>query len=130
MRLYTVHLRRHGLDPDRDVVLVKEGFCWPSLLFGPLWALWHGLWLVAAGLAAIELVVAAVSTGLALEPFAKTVVAAAVSVGVGFVANDLRRWTLARRNFELVSVVSGDTVDSAVRRFLDGRSAPAADLLA
>ena len=24
MNTYTVHLRRHGLDPERDVVLVKE----------------------------------------------------------------------------------------------------------
>ena len=30
MRLYSVHLRRHGLDPDRDIVLVKEGFSWPA----------------------------------------------------------------------------------------------------
>ncbi|MBI2584926.1 MAG: DUF2628 domain-containing protein, partial [Rhodospirillales bacterium] len=32
MRLYSVHLRRHGLDPDRDLVLVKEGFSWPAFL--------------------------------------------------------------------------------------------------
>lgn len=129
MRLYTVHVRRHGLDPDRDVVLVKEGFSWLAALFGPLWALWHGLWLVAAGLVGLEVVLAAVTSGLALTSPAEMVVAVAVAIGVGFVANDLRRWTLRRRGFDLVSVASGGDGESAVRRFLDGRSGSATDLL-
>ena len=50
MRLYSVHLRRHGLDPDRDSVLGKEGFSWPALLFSFLWALRHRLWLAAVAI--------------------------------------------------------------------------------
>jgi hypothetical protein len=51
MRVYTVHIhpRRRDADGlgDRDVVLVKEGFCWPALFFSVIWAIWKGLWLVA-----------------------------------------------------------------------------------
>ena len=54
MRLYSVHLRRHGLDPDRDIVLVKEGFSWPALLFSFLWALRHQLWLAAQPLSGVD----------------------------------------------------------------------------
>ena len=54
MRIYTVVERsgKPSKDTDRDVVLVKEGFCWPGLLFGPLWALAHRMWGVAVILAA------------------------------------------------------------------------------
>ena len=40
MRVYSVHIRRHGLDYDRDIAVVKEGFSWPALCFGALWALY------------------------------------------------------------------------------------------
>ena len=49
MNVYTVHLRRHGLDPDRDLLVVKEGFSWPAFFLSFLWALWHRLWVPAAG---------------------------------------------------------------------------------
>ena len=55
MRVYTVHLRRHGLMPERDLVLVREGFSWWAFLFTSLWALWHRMWWEALGLFAIVL---------------------------------------------------------------------------
>ena len=33
------HIRHSGLDPDRDVVLVKEGFSWPAFFFSGFWGL-------------------------------------------------------------------------------------------
>ena len=44
MKIYSVHDRPGSLAPDRDVVLVKEGFCWPAFFLTALWALWHRLW--------------------------------------------------------------------------------------
>ena len=35
------------IDPDRGFVRVKIGFSWPAFLFGALWAMTKGLWLVA-----------------------------------------------------------------------------------
>ena len=61
MNTYTVHLRRHGLDPERDVVLVKEGFSWPAFFLSFLWALWHQLWLAAALILAAHI---AISVGI------------------------------------------------------------------
>ena len=128
MRHYTVHLRRHGLDPDSDLVLVKEGFSWPAFLFSVLWALSQRLWLVA-GL--FFLVQVAMSLVLALWT-PDLVSAAAVSTGaaliLAYAANDLRRWTLSRRGFVETGVVAADGRDGAERRFLDGEPALAADL--
>ncbi len=117
LRLYSVHLGRG--DAPEDAVLVKEGFCWPALLFGPFWAFYHRLWLW--GLAWIA---AAAGLGLVQD----TLPAAAACAGLATVAlellfaaeaNDLRRADLARRGWREVEVVGGTDDDTAARRFID-----------
>ena len=116
MRIYTVHYRPAAFDDD--VVLVKEGFCWPACLFTTLWALWHRLWVVALWLAAFTAVIGALGAVLGLNPLADAALSLGAVLIVGHTANDLRRWTLARRGFSDEGVVVGDGEDSALRRFL------------
>lgn len=116
MRIYTVHYRPAAIDDD--VVLVKEGFCWPAFLLAVPWALWHRLWVVALWLAAFMAVIGAAGAVLHLNPVADTALSLGAALIVGFTANDLRRWTLARRGFSDEGVVVGDGEDSALRRFL------------
>lgn len=116
MRIYTVHYRPAAADDD--LVLVKEGFCWPAFLFTTLWALWHRLWVVALGLAAVTAVIGVGGALLGLGPVADAALSLGATLLVGFVANDLRRWTLMRRGFSDEGVVVGDGEDSALRRFL------------
>lgn len=128
MRLYSVHLRRHGLDPDRDIVLIKEGFSWPAFLFSFLWGLWHRLWLASA---AIFLAVAAVTAAIYwLRPDALSQAALSLGLGVivGTLGNDLRRRKLTRLGFAFAGAVSGDDPDQALRRYLDNQPALATDL--
>jgi len=96
MRIYTVHYRPDG---GGDIVLVKEGFCWPAFLVGPLWALWHGLWVVALGLVALIAIVGAAGAALGLDAVTASALAVGAAIAVGGAANDLRRWTLDRRGF-------------------------------
>ena len=128
MRHYTVHLRRHGLDPDRDLVLVKEGFSWPAFFFSVLWALWHRLWLVAGLFFLVQLAVSLVLAVWTPDPVSASAVSVGAALIVAYVANDLRRWTLGRRGFVESAVVAADGRDSAERRFLDDEPALAADL--
>ena len=128
MRLYTVHVRRHDPDAGSDLVLIKEGFCWPAFFLGPLWALWHRLWL-----AALVLLVAALALGwagmlLRLDGLSQGAVSVGFAAIVGFVANDLRRRRLARRHFTHAAVISGAGREAAEGRFLDGEPALAAEL--
>ena len=128
MRLYSVHLRRHGLDPDRDIVLVKEGFSWPALVFSFLWALWHRLWLAAL---AILLAVATLNAAiywLRPDELSQAVLSLGLGVIVGYLGNDLRRRKLTRLGFAFAGAVSGDDPDKALRRYLDSQPALAADL--
>jgi len=128
MRFYSVHLRRHGLDPDRDVVVVKEGFAWPAFLFTTLWALWHRLWLAAAAIVLAQALAAAVVHAVGADAVSGFVISLALAAVVGVVANDARRRKLDAQGYELAGVVSGDNGDMALRRFLDGQPALARDL--
>jgi len=128
MRLYSVHLRRHGLDPDRDLVLVKEGFSWPAFLLSFLWALAHRLWLAAAIIAAAHVVLGAAVVLLGANPASEIALSLGLALIVGFVANDLRRRKLAKQGFAFAGVVVADNASSALRRYLDGEPALAQDL--
>lgn len=107
MKVYTVHFRppedakgTSGPGVDRDLLLIKEGFCWPAFL-------------------ALGLILGAVLGALAAEPPVQAALSLGLAVAVGLVANDLRRWGCARRGLEFIDVVAGDGRDGAERRFLD-----------
>ncbi len=128
MRLYTVHLRRYGLDPDRDLVAVKEGFCWPAFFFSALWALWNGLWQVGLALLVAQAAIGAAIALLGLDPLSQGAAFLGVAVIVGMLANDLRCWTRGRRGFDEAAVVAGGDADAALGRFLEDTPHLAADL--
>ena len=128
MKIYTVHVRRHGLDPDRDFVLVPEGFSFWAFAFTVIWALYHRLWLAAIILAGLHAL-----TGLAIIEFGgNDAIALIVDVSVaalfGIVGNDFRRRKLDRAGFVLEGVASGRSVEDAGRRFLDDNPSLAATM--
>lgn len=126
MRLYTVHLSGRATSPDRDAVLVREGFCWPACLFTVFWALWHRMWLVA-----LMLVLAGAGLSIGLEalgfdPLSQAAVMLGYLVLVGYSANDWRRRALKRSGLVEVGVVVGDRREAAERRYFDRMKALAA----
>ena len=125
MRLYTIHHDPASTDLESEFVVVKEGFCWPAVVFTALWALWHRMWLVF-----VALLVTGVALELALElSGADDVASLAIGLGyallVGYGANDLRRWTLARRGNSLLGVVAADDGEAALHRYVDRNPGPA-----
>jgi hypothetical protein len=128
MRLFAVHLRRYRLDPYRDMELVEEGFCWPAFFFSVFWALWHRLWLAAAILLGIHLAMGLLVALAGPDSLSQTVISFGLAAIVGFIANDLRGWTLKRRGFAIAAVVSGKDRDAAEQRFLECDPALAAEM--
>lgn len=119
MRVYTVHMRYENLDPDRGVVLVKEGFCWPALFFSLFWALWCRLWWVALGLFVVHAVLSAALTFLGADPLSEAATSLGLAIMLGLFANDLKRWTLNRRDYREIGVVAAANMDAAEHRFFD-----------
>lgn len=118
MQVYTVHLRREGLDPDHDIVVVKEGFCWPALVFEALWALWHRLWLAAVVMIAVSVVLGGIVQAMGADPLTQVFVNAGIAVAIGLLANDLRRRGLARAGFAEAGIVCAPDADAALYDFL------------
>jgi Protein of unknown function (DUF2628) len=128
MKVFTVHTRRGGLDPDRAIVLVKEGFSWPAFFFSFAWALWCRLWFVALGIFLLEVAVNAALSALGADPVSQAAVSLGLAAAIGLVGNDLKRWTLARRGYIDTDIVTGEGADGAERRFFDRHPEFAAEL--
>ena len=118
MRVYTVHACCDG-PRQQDLVLVKEGFCWPACLFDALWALYHRAWLVFLVLVSVLCIVEGLGHWYAVSAPVLVLLTVSWRILVGFHANDWRRSLLERRGFKMLGVVTGTDCVSALRRFLD-----------
>ncbi len=123
MSVYTVHEPPQHFDsaPDAErFAFVRDGFSFWAFLLGPLWMLRHRMWLVFAVAVAI-----AVGLGLlirmsgAAPALTGTLIGLLIALLVGLEAGTLRRFTLGRRGWKNIGVVSGDDLEDAERRFFD-----------
>jgi uncharacterized protein DUF2628 len=111
MRVWTAHLRA-GTSP----VMVREGFSWGALLFGPLWFAVHRAWIAAVlSLAAFVLVVLLTQGGV----MAALLLGLAVLIGLS--GHDIVRWSLDNRGYLLAQVVLARDELEALRQLLERR---------
>src|SRR5271154_3050846 len=123
MSVYTVHepLSRAGAaasDVER-FAFVRDGFSWWAFLFAPLWMLRHRMWLVLLG---YVVVVGLIETPVRMSGApdrAASLIGILLGLLVGLEAGTLRRFTLSRRGWKNLGVVSGDDREDAERRFFD-----------
>jgi uncharacterized protein DUF2628 len=122
MKIYTVHEPnpRKGevtADPDR-IRFIRDGFYFWAFLLGPVWMLWHRLWLVLviylAGTAAMQWGLFALGVAGAV----KFAVGFLIAILIGCEAGSLRRWSLSRR-WTQVGVVAARDLEEAERRFFE-----------
>lgn len=119
-RVYTVHTNSWSAAPDGEAVLIREGFSWPAFVFGPLWALWHGLWRTAIVLLVLLLAVGGGTVAAGLTDAGELVLTLALHAAIGLWANDWRRRVLARRGFVERGAVMARRLRDAERRYLTG----------
>lgn len=121
MSVYTVHqppARYADPMPDAErIVFVRDGFSFWAFLLGPLWMLWHRMWLVLLGYVVVVAGLDAALSVLGASPIAISVVALFIALLVGLEASTLRRLSLRRRGFRNVGIVSGADREDAERRF-------------
>lgn len=129
MAIFTVHRPpdADGHDGAERTVFIRERMSWLALIFGPLWILWHRLWLVFVLWALAVGTIVAVD--LLASPIAATILAVLFALWFALVANDARRWTLERNGWTLAGIVHADDADDAERHYfarLAAREAPRA----
>ncbi len=111
MKTWTAHLH-----PTKPPVLLKEGFAWGGLVFGPFWLLARRGW-IAGGIT----LAAAVAIGVLAEPAVSGSLLVLVNWCVGLFGNDLLRWNLGLRGYTEAHVVAARDADSAFLRLLTAR---------
>jgi Protein of unknown function (DUF2628) len=119
MPVFTVHAPVDAVrraDSDR-FVFVRDGFHFWAFLFGPLWFVWHRLWLALVAYLVIIAGVAGLMVGLRTGADAQGIVVLIVALLTGYEAANARRWTLSRGWWRELGVVVADDAESAERRF-------------
>jgi len=121
MRVFTVHAKPGARPGTR---LVREGFSFWAFLFGPLWLLWHALWL-----ALLAYLLLAVAIAFIPDPW-EGWATLALQVLMGLHARDIQRWTLGRRGFATEGVVAGRDEEEALLRLVSAKPALARGVMA
>ncbi len=121
MVTYTVH-ERNNEEPDiaaraEKIVFVKEGFAWLALVFPLVWLLYHRLWIVLAGFVVIVALLEVGVMSLGLNEAVAVAATFALSGLFALQANDLRRWSLDRKGFAFVDLVSGRDRSECEQKF-------------
>lgn len=111
MKFWTAHLRA-GAAP----VLVREGFSWGALFFGPIWLAVHRAWIAAALTAAAFVVIAVLTPDGVMAALLTTLI-----VLLGLSGQDMRRWSLDHRGYLLAQVVTGRSELDALALLLERR---------
>lgn len=107
MKTYSVQTLPWSSASDSEVVLIAEGFNWAALIFGPFWALWHGMWRTSIVLLVIGAAIGGLGALVDLAPDGVSVFQILVQVGLGLWGNDLRRTALARQGYVERTIVAG-----------------------
>ena len=135
MRFYTVQHRPGagdagpdiGQDLDPDVVLIKEGFCWPALFVPMLWLLYRRQFWGLLAYLALSAILSAATYGAGMDSLTALLLSAVLSLVVAAQANDWRRWRLGARGYQLASVVTAGSLRQAEEIFFRTRwQAPSA----
>jgi hypothetical protein len=123
MPVYTIHAPQSadaaGHGGADKFVFVRDGFFVWAFLLGPVWLIWHRLWLALLGYAAVTTASAVVLTLLHAGAGARFLVMLLIALLMGFEAASLWRWTLSRRNWRQIDIVVADDEEAGERRFFD-----------
>lgn len=111
MRFWTGHMR-----PGAAPVLVREGFSWGALLFGPFWLAAHRAWISAALALAASILILTLTKGVTASALLL-----ALEVWLGLCGRDLCRWSMRRRGFMPFEVIAARNEAEALARLLERR---------
>lgn len=126
MPVYTVHA---PADPssteDTDkFTFLRDGFHFWAMLFGPLWLLWHRLWLVLLGYVAAVAALSVTLQLLGVWGSIRPLVLVLLAILMGLEAASLRRWSYSRGRWRQIDFVVADDEEAAERRFFDRWAEP------
>lgn len=123
MRIYTVHQPperwREARRGRERFAFVRDGFHFWAFVLAPIWMVWHRLFVVLIGFLAATIVLEIALAFAGASDAAQLAGYGLLTFLVGLEASSLRRWTLRRRGWREVGVVSAEDQEAAAQRFFD-----------
>jgi len=123
MSVYTVHVpsttaEKSTQNPER-FIFIRDGFSFWAFLLGPVWMLWHRLWLVFISYVGLAVLLQIGLQAIGAPPGVMWAAGVLLALLIGVEAATLRRLTLDRRRWTNAGIVIGDDLEAAERRFFD-----------
>jgi hypothetical protein len=113
MAIYTVHLPPEGVARPEKVVFLRDAFCAPAFVFGPLWLLWKRAWIAALGWSLLLAAIAGFGAYSMLPKYATSFLALAAALVLGFEGDRILAWSLQRRGYVEGDLVNADSEEEA-----------------
>ncbi|WP_417316986.1 DUF2628 domain-containing protein [Emcibacter sp.] len=113
-KTFTAYVRP-STDPGEngiDLVVVPDEFSFGAMIFGPVWALFHQMWVVA-GLLGIAYVLLL----FVLEFQGAGLLFLGLALLTGFEGLNWKGWSLEKKGYIATGIVGGDDEHTALRRF-------------
>lgn len=111
MKIWTAHEKSHA-----PPILLREGFSFGALIFGPFWLAARHAWIPAGVTLLLTALIPVVS-----RPPASVVLFLGFALLLGFSGRDLVRWSIGRRGYLESNIVYGRNEEDARCRLLDAR---------
>lgn len=115
--LQNTNKAHNGDYANGNIVLVKDGFCWPALFFTPFWLVFRGMWLVLVFYIGLSMIFWAAENSGYISSDIVFWVQIGLSVLLAYEANFLRKWSLLRANYRHIGVSLGDNLKQAEVNF-------------
>jgi hypothetical protein len=121
MSTYTVHEPppqpgEAASAPER-FLFVRDGFYFWAFLLGPLWLLWHRLWLAFVIYLLASILLGAGLTLIGASSTVQFLAGLLIALLIGFEASTIWRWKLTRRGWKTLGFVVAEDVEIAEQRF-------------
>lgn len=100
-----------------ELLFIKDGFAFWAMIAPPLWMIYHHLWRPLIGFVVVLILVKALIWLFGLEPQAGSLLIIGLSIGFGFLANDIRRLFLEKDQYHMIGAISGPSQIECERRF-------------
>jgi hypothetical protein len=121
MSTYTVYEpppRPGEVSSDPECFLsVRDGFYFWAFLLGPLWLLWHRLWLALVIYLIASILLGAGLTLISASSTVEFLAGLLIALLIGFEASTIWRWNLTRRGWKMLGFVVGEDIEIAEQRF-------------
>ncbi len=115
MHIYSVYGEAKDSNNLQKIVIIKEGFSWPAFCFSIFWIVYSAHWLVSCGV-----LFSVILTVIYLKVDVIEMISSYLwfSIFLGIFANDMQRWFLEKKNFQLLDLIFCKNKDSALIKFL------------